>query len=145
MLAIGMFFNVVERGHASYDRIRAVLNEKSDIVEREQALDLDIQGELDVRIDAFRYSPDGANVLENVHFHLPKGGTLGIVGRTGSGKTTLLSLLQRTIDVTEGISSLMAIRSGLINLAALKTHLALCPKNIFFSQRPLLKTLPSRS
>lgn len=131
MLAIGMFFNVVERGHASYDRIRAVLNEKSDIVEREQALDLDIQGELDVRIDAFRYSPDGANVLENVHFHLPKGGTLGIVGRTGSGKTTLLSLLQRTIDVTEGDILLDGHSVRAYQLSCIKDAFGLVPQEHF--------------
>jgi ATP-binding cassette subfamily B protein len=36
---------------------------------------------------------------KNVSFHLPRGGTLGIIGATGSGKTTLLSLLMRFYQV----------------------------------------------
>jgi ATP-binding cassette subfamily B protein len=41
-------------------------------------------------------------VLKNIHFHLPPGKVLGLLGRTGSGKTTLIRLLFRLFDVDEG-------------------------------------------
>ena len=40
--------------------------------------------------------------LSNVHFSLPRGGSLGVIGATGSGKSTLVRLLLRFYDVTEG-------------------------------------------
>ena len=40
--------------------------------------------------------------LEDIHFTLKKGQTLGLVGQTGSGKTTLIKLLLREHDVTDG-------------------------------------------
>ena len=40
--------------------------------------------------------------LHDVHFSLPKGGNLGIIGATGSGKSTLIRLLLRFYDVEKG-------------------------------------------
>ncbi len=46
--------------------------------------------------------PDGANVLNNVSFTIPKGKTTAIVGSNGEGKTTVLKLLERYYDPGEG-------------------------------------------
>ncbi len=40
--------------------------------------------------------------LEDIHFEIPKGGSLGIIGATGCGKTTIINLLMRFYDTTEG-------------------------------------------
>jgi lipopolysaccharide transport system ATP-binding protein len=40
--------------------------------------------------------------LEDVSFELPRGGSLGIVGRNGAGKTTILKLLSRVTWPTDG-------------------------------------------
>lgn len=46
------------------------------------------------------------NVLKDIHFQLPKGEMLGLLGRTGSGKTTLTRLLFRLYDPQSGRISL---------------------------------------
>ena len=40
--------------------------------------------------------------LQDIHFAIEKGGSLGIIGATGSGKTTIINLLMRFYDTTEG-------------------------------------------
>lgn len=42
------------------------------------------------------------NNLEDIHFRLKRGETLGIIGATGSGKTTVANLLMRLYDVDGG-------------------------------------------
>lgn len=41
-------------------------------------------------------------VLNDIHFFLKKGETLGIIGATGSGKSTIVQLLMRFYDVQKG-------------------------------------------
>lgn len=40
--------------------------------------------------------------LTDIHFTVPKGQTIGIIGGTGSGKSTLVSLIPRFYDVSSG-------------------------------------------
>lgn len=102
MFAIGRLFNIIERGSASYERIELLLNEKSSIVERQGAIDVPAIGGLEFELDSFKYPDDETPVLENIHFKLERGNTLGIVGKTGAGKTTLLKLLLRDHDNYNG-------------------------------------------
>ena len=50
----------------------------------------------------FRYSEEGAPVIDGLNFRLGPGGLHAILGRNGSGKTTLLKLLQGLYAPSEG-------------------------------------------
>ncbi|WP_017435017.1 ABC transporter transmembrane domain-containing protein [Saccharococcus caldoxylosilyticus] len=98
MLAFGWLFNIVERGRASYDRVRALLAEKEEIQEAENAITAPPTGDIVYDIRQFTYPNESRPSLENIRFCLRRGQTLGIVGKTGAGKTTLLKLLLREFD-----------------------------------------------
>ncbi|WP_298829212.1 ABC transporter transmembrane domain-containing protein [uncultured Planococcus sp.] len=102
MLAFGWLFNIVERGRASYDRIRALLAEPIDIDDREDAIDEDPAGDLLFSLEQFKFTGDDRAALQNVHFTLRRGETLGIAGKTGSGKSTILRLLLREFENYRG-------------------------------------------
>lgn len=103
MMAVGRLMNVLERGSASYNRIEELLQEKSNVVEKEGAISQPLDGELTFDIDEFRYpNSDGAVALHDVHFTVGKGETLGIVGRTGAGKSTIFQLLLRSYEQYQG-------------------------------------------
>ena len=48
------------------------------------------------------YEGAGEKTLENIHFTVNKGDTIGIIGGTGSGKSSLVNLLPAFYPVTEG-------------------------------------------
>lgn len=102
MLAFGWLFNIVERGSASYDRIRSLLNEPVDIQDAPHAIDEVPTGDIVFQIEKFTFPGEEVPVLKNIHFRLQRGETLGIVGKTGSGKTTLLKLLIREHEGFQG-------------------------------------------
>ncbi|QOY34573.1 ABC transporter transmembrane domain-containing protein [Anaerobacillus isosaccharinicus] len=101
MLAFGWLFNIVERGRASYNRVSSLLSVKADIEDAEKTVSEQPIGTIEYRINRFTYT-DEEVVLQDVSFHLNKGETLGVVGRTGSGKTTLMKLFMRQFDLTDG-------------------------------------------
>lgn len=103
MLAFGWLFNIVERGRASYDRVSELLSEKAAIFDKDDALDLIPSGDLEFRIEKFRYPEERDPILQDIHFSLKQGETLGIVGKTGAGKTSLLKLLIREFETDDGV------------------------------------------
>ncbi len=100
LLALGFFFNIVQRGSASYDRIRKIESVQSDIVTTSQTSSVP-EGDIDFNIDTFEFKGETEPDLKDVHFQIKQGMTLGIVGHTGSGKSLLLRLLLREFDTKQ--------------------------------------------
>ncbi|MGE8203962.1 ABC transporter transmembrane domain-containing protein [Heyndrickxia sp. NPDC080065] len=102
MLAFGSLFNIMERGRASYGRVSKLLAEQVEIHDKDDALDNVPTGDIEYKVEAFYYPNETKAVLNNIHFQLKQGQTLGIVGKTGAGKTTLIKLLLREFDGVKG-------------------------------------------
>ena len=51
---------------------------------------------------SLKYKNAALESLENIHFTVNKGETIGIIGGTGSGKSSVVNLIPRFYDVTEG-------------------------------------------
>lgn len=102
LMAIGFLFNMVQRGTVSYDRIENLLSQESDVQNPENPVPSIQNGDITFAINHFDYDDASYTTLEDIHFTLKKGQTLGLVGQTGSGKTTLIKLLLREHDVTDG-------------------------------------------
>jgi ATP-binding cassette, subfamily B, multidrug efflux pump len=103
MLAFGWLFNIVERGRASYERVKNLLSEKVDIEDHPHTIKEIPSGNIDFHIHSFSYPNQFQPAIQNVHFSLNQGETLGIVGKTGAGKTTLLKLLIREFEGYDGL------------------------------------------
>ena len=98
------FYDVVQRGMVSLERIIDFLGELPDVQDRKHALTLNprtIKGQVSFQQVSFGYEP-GASVLEDISLDATAGERIAIVGPSGSGKSTLLSLLPRFYDVGSG-------------------------------------------
>lgn len=131
MLAIGMLFNIVERGSASYDRIEQLLNVPVEIEDKADAKDVRPHGHLAFHVDSFTFPGDEKPSLTNVHFDLKQGETLGIVGKTGSGKTAILKLLLREFEGYTGTISYGGLRIDDYKMLALREAIGYVPQDHF--------------
>ena len=92
----------IRRGQASLERIDALLNTQSNIIEPSNPQTLK-QFESSIVFDhvSFAYKPE-REVLTDIQLTIPKGQTVALVGQSGSGKTTLTDLVPRFYDPTKG-------------------------------------------
>lgn len=131
MLAFGWLFNIVERGRASYDRVSALLKVKQDIEDHPGAVDTTPKGDLEFQVNEFVYKEGDNPALKDIAFHLNRGQTLGIAGRTGSGKTTLLKALMRDFDISNGNILLDGRPIEQYTLNALRSAVGYVPQDHF--------------
>ena len=104
MITFGFIVNTFERGAASMERIRRILDVNPEIADRETARQdiKEIHGEIEFRNLNFAY-PRGEPVIKNINLKIPHGSTVAIVGTTGSGKTTLINLIPRIRQAERGM------------------------------------------
>ena len=99
------FFSDVFRWWASSmnsaQRVFEIIDSHPEIEEKENPLQLDIQGDVELRGVSFSYEPNKP-VLKDISFHIHEGEMLGIVGKSGAGKSTLVNLISRLYDPDDG-------------------------------------------
>ncbi len=100
LIALGFLVGLVQRGRASYSRLEEIYDAEPDIVDGQEPPPETLQGALEVRNLSFGYGSE--DVLRDVSFSVPAGGSLAIVGRTGAGKSTLAVLLPRLMPTPQG-------------------------------------------
>jgi ATP-binding cassette subfamily B protein len=100
LMALGFVGAIVQRGRASYERLRALFDAEPDVVDGPLPAPSAIRGELAVSGLSFSYGD--RRVLDDVSFEVPAGTSVAIVGRTGSGKSTLAVLLPRLLPTGRG-------------------------------------------
>jgi ATP-binding cassette subfamily B multidrug efflux pump len=99
----GFIITQFSQASASAARIFEILDAKSDVTDKPEAITLPIvEGHIKFENVGFRYFGAGDPVLKNVSFETLPGQVVALLGATGSGKTTIINLLPRFYDPTEG-------------------------------------------
>lgn len=95
MIALGHLINVMQRGHASLDRVEKILNQEPDVIDPKEPKSINAPEVITFNNVSFSYPGTKENQLENINLTIYRGQTIGIVGKTGSGKTTMFKQLLR--------------------------------------------------
>lgn len=134
--ALGMVINVLQRGAASMDRLNAIFDETSEIKEISNPIKVDhLSGDIRFENVDFQYPNSNYKALENISFHLRKGQTLAVTGRTGSGKTTLANLVLRLYDIERGNILIDNHNIKDLSLETIRESIGFVPQdNFLFSQ-----------
>lgn len=132
MIAVGWVINLVQRGAASFARLREVLDVVPAIADRADALrPTALAGQLELRGLTFSYRTGGEPTLGPIDLRLAAGQVAGIVGPTGAGKSTLLALIPRLFDPPAGTILLDGHDVRDLALATLRGALAVVPQETF--------------
>lgn len=91
----------VKRGDAAAERILEVLNTKTTITDKPDAV-VKTTFEQGINIEKLSFKYEEDLVLKDFSAFVPKGHTIALVGQSGSGKSTIANLVTRFYDVTEG-------------------------------------------
>ena len=117
-------FSNMRKGSAAIARIEELLGTPQSIDENPNGKTLErFEGQIEFRHVRFAYGEK--LILNDIHFTLPKGKTIALVGSSGSGKSTLADLLARFHDVSDGQVLIDGIDIREYALASVRKHMSL--------------------
>ncbi len=124
-------YNILQGAFASAEKIIDVLETKPEIVDAEDAIELEtFSGHIEFRNVWFQYIQDEW-VLKDVSFEVKPNETIAFVGATGSGKTTILSLIVRNYDIQAGEILVDGIDIRKIKQSSLRKHVGQMLQDVF--------------
>lgn len=89
----------------------------------------------------FRYSDDGAWVLNDVNLEIKKGSRIGFMGKTGGGKSTLLDVLMGLLDPTSGSLLIDGQTISRVNKSDWQNHIAHVPQAIYLTDGTIAENI----
>lgn len=92
---------VLSQTMVSANKVYEVLDEETDVKDRDSAQTINIKGDIDFEHVFFGYKAYNP-VLKDISCSIKAGEMIGIVGHSGVGKSTFINLLMRLYDPTSG-------------------------------------------
>lgn len=133
-------FNELQSSFAAAEKIFNILDLEPTVKDSEDAIDMEITGDIEFRDVWFSYIPDEW-VLKGVSFHIHKNDTIAFVGATGSGKTTILSLIVRNYDIQKGQILIDGVDIKKIKLSSLRRQIGQMLQDVFLFSGTVLSNI----
>jgi len=86
IMAIGWVMNMIQRGKASMDRLNEIMNQRSEIIDKEESEVQELKGGITFNNLVFSYPDTSEDVLKGISAEIAPGDVVGILGRTGAAK-----------------------------------------------------------
>lgn len=135
LMMLSMVFVMILISHASAERIVAVLDEQSDLQNKEKPIYEVKNGSIRFENVTFSYARKADKpVLDGINLSIASGETIGILGGTGSSKSSLVQLIPRLYDVVKGRVLVGGTDVRDYDIETLRNQVAMVlQKNILFS------------
>ena len=135
LMFLSMVLVMIMVSRASAERIVEILDEESDLANKENPIKEVKDGSITFDNVNFSYVKDINKLcLKNVNLEIKSGETVGIIGGTGSSKTTFVQLIPRLYDVTTGRLKVGGVDVRDYDIQALRDQVSMVlQKNVLFS------------
>jgi ABC-type multidrug transport system fused ATPase/permease subunit len=128
---LGAIANMYSRSMSAGQRILEVLDSKSPVTEKPDAIKLGkLKGKVCFENVNFSYNPLSP-ALKDVSFEVHPGQLVALVGSSGSGKSTIINLLLRFYDASSGRITMDDIDIRDITLNSLRTNIGIAQQDVF--------------
>lgn len=135
------FFEQYMMGMAGFTRFLEILDTKSEIVDRENAIEVGhVDGKIEFSDVGFHYD-GGREVLSHVNLTIEPGKKLALVGPSGGGKTTLCHLLMRFYDVQEGSIKVDGVDIRDYTQESLRRNIGIVQQDVFLFAGSILENI----
>ena len=125
---LSRIYGNVQKAMAAAERVFSVLDEKTDIVEKDNATELKaVIGKVDFKAVTFKYN-DNEVILKDINLAVKAGQMVAIVGPSGAGKTTIVNLLPRFYDPVAGNIYIDDVNIADVTLASLREKIGIVPQ-----------------
>jgi ATP-binding cassette subfamily B protein len=135
LMILSMVLVMIMISRASAERIVEILDEKSDLTNKEETIKEVKDGSISFENVNFSYVKDINKLcLKDININIKSGETIGIIGGTGSSKSTFVQLIPRLYDVTTGSIKVGGVDVRDYDLNTLRNQVAMVlQKNVLFS------------
>jgi ABC-type multidrug transport system fused ATPase/permease subunit len=131
VMEIIMMYTEIQRATASGARVLELLDVKSEIEDKPQAVSMPaVKGEISFRDVSFSYDP-GKEILHHINLEIHQGETVAIAGRTGAGKSSLTGLIARYYDIDSGELRVDGYRVSEVTQQSLRSQIGIVPQDPF--------------
>ncbi|WP_280768686.1 ABC transporter ATP-binding protein [Salipaludibacillus daqingensis] len=141
MFAFGELMNVMQRGNASMDRLNETFRYQEDVKNEESTEKRFLPETIEIHDLSFQYPSAKEQVLKNVTVHIPKGYSVGVVGKTGSGKTTFFKQLLREYPIERKSIFISEIPIEDIALHEVKKWIGYVPQDQFLFSKTIRENI----
>jgi ATP-binding cassette subfamily B protein len=138
--SIGWVSSLIQEAEASQKRINEFLKTEPEIKNTTTEKTI-VKGEIEFNNVSFIYEDTNITALKNISFHVKKGETLAILGKTGSGKSSILSLITRMYDVREGTITMDGTPLNKVNLKDLRDSIGIVPQDAFLFSDSIINNI----
>ncbi|MBU5257022.1 ABC transporter ATP-binding protein/permease [Tissierella praeacuta] len=126
------FSQQLQDGMTGFERFVEIMNIESDIIDKENAIELDeVKGNIKFNNVSFSYNNGKNTVLSNLNLSIEAGKTVALVGPSGAGKTTLCHLIPRFYEIEEGEILIDNIDIRDIKIKSLRKKIGLVQQEVF--------------
>ncbi len=126
------FSQQLQDGMTGFERFVEIMNIESDIIDKENAVELDeVKGNIKFNNVSFSYNNGKNTVLSNLNLSIEAGKTVALVGPSGAGKTTLCHLIPRFYEIEEGEILIDNIDIRDIKIKSLRKKIGLVQQEVF--------------
>lgn len=123
-------YNTLQSSFAAAEKIFTILDIEPEIKDEEDAIDVDIIGNIEFKNVWFSYV-DEEWILKDVSFTINSKDVVAFVGATGAGKTTILSLITRNYDIQKGQILIDGIDIKKIKISSLRSQIGQMLQDVF--------------